>query len=111
MTMRKHAKIKVHGKVQGVRFRWSAKEIARHMGLAGFVKNMSDGTVYIEAEGDEEALGEFIDWCQIGPLLADVSHVDVRIIDVLRGYVSFESVHKKQENTEALYFIESRYLL
>jgi acylphosphatase len=44
-------KIKVFGYVQGVFFRYTTRKVARTLGLKGFVKNLPDGSVYIEAEG------------------------------------------------------------
>ncbi|WMJ74217.1 acylphosphatase [Cytophagaceae bacterium ABcell3] len=74
----KHLTITVTGKVQGVYYRASAREKALELGLKGLVKNMSDGSVYIEAEGPEEKLEEFVRWCKKGPVLARVSDIDVK---------------------------------
>ena len=60
-------KIQVTGKVQGVGFRWSAAIEARSLGITGFVKNLPDGNVYIEAEGSIEQLNTFVEWCRQGP--------------------------------------------
>jgi acylphosphatase len=60
-------KIHVTGRVQGVGFRWSAAREARNHGITGFVKNLPDGSVYIEAEGSGEDLNAFVDWCKKGP--------------------------------------------
>ncbi|WP_431293764.1 acylphosphatase [Pedobacter sp. P26] len=49
----KHLNIKVTGKVQGVGFRETTKIIANQMMVNGFVRNEKDGSVYIEAEGEE----------------------------------------------------------
>lgn len=73
----KSVSITVTGKVQGVFFRASAKDIAEKLDVRGFTQNLSDGSVYIEAEGDEENLKQFIDWCQQGPPRASVSDVNV----------------------------------
>lgn len=54
-----------------------AKERSDELGLKGFVKNMPDGSVYIEAEGDEDALEEFLEWCKRGPESAKVDRVEV----------------------------------
>lgn len=71
----KHFKIRVFGKVQGVWFRQSAMEKARELGLAGKVSNQPDGTVDIEAEGDEKNLQELLDWCREGPEHAVVEDI------------------------------------
>lgn len=70
--MVKHVSIAVKGKVQGVFFRASTKAKANEIGIHGFVKNRFDGTVYIEAEGNETRLNEFVEWCKRGPRLANV---------------------------------------
>lgn len=64
-------KIQVKGHVQGVGFRWSASREARSMGITGFVRNQSDGSVYIEAEGWKEQLDVFAEWCKNGPGLVE----------------------------------------
>jgi acylphosphatase len=58
--------IKIFGQVQGVFFRGSAKQKAQDLGITGFVRNVL-GAVYIEAEGSEEALEQFLGWCRHGP--------------------------------------------
>lgn len=72
-----HLAIRVAGRVQRVFYRHSAARKAQELGLVGFVRNEPDGTVYIEAEGNEAALGEFIKWCHQGPPLARVDHVEI----------------------------------
>lgn len=73
--MIKHYKISVKGKVQGVFYRASTKEKARELGLKGFVKNMADGSVYLEAQGELAALEQMVEWCRIGPKKAVVEEV------------------------------------
>lgn len=80
--------ITVRGRVQGVFFRSSAVESARALGIAGTAANGSDGTVRIEAEGDDAAVARFIEWCGEGPRSARVSAVDVEERSP-RGFVSF----------------------
>jgi acylphosphatase len=60
------------------------------LGVKGFVLNLTDGTVYIEAEGDEEVLVKFIQWCHHGPDRAEVSYVSVAEAP-LQGFEMFES--------------------
>jgi acylphosphatase len=62
-----HYNIEVQGKVQGVFFRASTKEAAQKLGIKGFVQNMGDGSVYIEAEGDKTQLDKLVSWCHEGP--------------------------------------------
>lgn len=73
--------LKVSGKVQGVFFRHTAKQTAEKLGLAGLAKNESNGSVYIEIEGNETALKQFIDWAHIGSPAASVTSVENTEID------------------------------
>ncbi len=76
--MTKHYNITISGKVQGVWFRKSAEKEAKKWGITGYVMNGNDGTVYIEAEGDEKALDLFVKWCRQGPEKARVSDLVVQ---------------------------------
>ena len=86
--MDKHFTIKVAGKVQGVFFRASTKTKADDLGIKGFVRNEPDGSVYIEAEGDEGILKKFIEWCCRGPQNASVIKCDVTE-DEVQKYENF----------------------
>ena len=70
-------KITVKGHVQGVGFRWSAAREANSLGLNGYVRNMPDGNVYIEAEGTPAQLEPFIGWCRTGPGFGYVDEVEI----------------------------------
>ena len=70
-------KIIVRGRVQGVFYRASTKQKARELGVNGTVKNQSDGSVIIEATGNESAVDLLISWCKQGPELAKVRSVEV----------------------------------
>ena len=87
----KHLKIKVHGKVQGVYYRATTVEKAKLYGVSGFVRNESDGSVYIEVEGEEEKLKEFVAWCHIGSTRAVVERVEITEGD-LKHYKQFITV-------------------
>ncbi|MFN5182205.1 MAG: acylphosphatase [Bacteroidota bacterium] len=84
-----HYNITVKGKVQGVAYRFNAQAQATRYDLNGFVKNLPNGDVYIEAEGEEDNVNNFISWCQIGPRLAEVSEVIAELGEV-RQFSSFE---------------------
>ena len=72
-----HYNITVRGRVQGVGFRFTARNMARAYGIRGFIRNERDGSVYIEAEGEKENLGQFISWCKKGPDAGRVENVHV----------------------------------
>ncbi|MFB6341750.1 acylphosphatase [Saccharicrinis sp. FJH62] len=86
--MLKHFNITVYGNVQGVGFRWHTRRMAETLGVTGYVKNRYNGTVYIEAEGSEIQLSQFVSWCKKGPDHAQVEHVDITITDLV-GFNSF----------------------
>ncbi|MBL7645194.1 MAG: acylphosphatase [Candidatus Hydrogenedentes bacterium] len=67
----------IDGRVQGVGYRYSACAEARRLGLDGWVRNLGNGQVELEAEGDEDGLEQLTLWCHRGPLLAEVRHVEV----------------------------------
>jgi len=68
----------VSGKVQGVFFRASAKAAADGLGVVGLVRNLPNGSVYLEAEANEEQLQQFEAWCRKGPTRAIVDNVRVQ---------------------------------
>lgn len=67
----------VSGKVQGVRYRDYAQVSAGELGLTGWVKNLSDGTVAVLAQGLPEVLKEFVEYLHEGSLRAQVAAVSV----------------------------------
>lgn len=71
----KHLNLKVSGEVQGVYFRDYTQKEAKALGLSGWVRNEPDGTVYIEVEGEQQALEKFKAWVQHGPARAEVKRV------------------------------------
>ena len=67
----------IKGKVQGVFYRATAKDVAEQLGIKGWVKNLPDNNVEIRATASEELLQRFIDWCKQGPPKAKVDEVIV----------------------------------
>ncbi|MCE9614947.1 MAG: acylphosphatase [Lentisphaerae bacterium] len=67
----------IRGHVQGVCYRMCACDEARRLGLTGWVRNASDGSVEVVVEGAAERVSEFLDWCRRGPSRAQVSGVKV----------------------------------
>lgn len=84
-----HVKIRVHGKVQGVFFRQSTQEKAQELNVAGWARNESDGSVYIEAEGEEENIQQFLEWCKQGPPAASVSDMEYEAEEELKNFKEF----------------------
>ncbi|MDP4240450.1 MAG: acylphosphatase [Bacteroidota bacterium] len=88
--MKRHYNITVRGRVQGVGFRYNARRQAMTLGLDGFVKNMPDGSVYMEVEGNQVDLDEFVYWCHTGPSYSRVLDVIVSISN-LEGFTGFSA--------------------
>jgi acylphosphatase len=66
----------VTGHVQGVFFRAAMREQAVRAGVAGWVRNVPDGSVRAHLEGPAEAVEAVVDWCAAGPPAARVESVD-----------------------------------
>ncbi|OGH71079.1 MAG: hypothetical protein A3C90_00465 [Candidatus Magasanikbacteria bacterium RIFCSPHIGHO2_02_FULL_51_14] len=72
----------ITGLVQGVNFRWRAQEEAEKLGLAGYVRNMPDGTVELVAEGAEDQLNALKEWCCRGPRHANVDRCEEKWVRI-----------------------------
>ena len=68
--------IRIHGKVQGVGYRFFATRVARRLGLKGSIQNLRDGTVEALVEGDKEKIDEWIEELKEGPRYAEVTQID-----------------------------------
>lgn len=81
----KHLNIRIRGMVQGVFFRASTRDRAQSLGLSGYVENRRDGSVYISAEGEEDALEKLVKWCHEGPPRARVDEVEIEEDKLVRS--------------------------
>lgn len=79
----------IHGRVQGVWFRDSTRREAESRGVAGWVRNCSDGTVEAWLEGDGQAVEAVVAWCATGPPRAAVERVDATD-EQPRGHAAFD---------------------
>jgi len=87
--VKKHFNIRISGAVQGVFFRASTRTHAEALEISGFAQNEDDGSVYIEAEGEENNLRQFIEWCHRGPERAQVTNVEVTEA-AMKNFMSFD---------------------
>jgi acylphosphatase len=71
----------VKGRVQGVFYRYSTRERASDLGLNGWVRNLADGNVELQASGPRKDIETLILWCYEGPANAVVSDVVVKWLD------------------------------
>ena len=78
-TVRTH--VYVSGRVQGVFFRGTVSDKATEHGLAGYVRNLSDGRVEAEFQGPEEDVQALVDFCRQGPDAASVNEVEAESMD------------------------------
>ncbi len=69
--------VRVHGRVQGVGFRFSTQAKAEQYGVAGWVRNEPDGTVSVKCEGPNEAVQRFLSYLKQGPPSAEVTSIEV----------------------------------
>lgn len=76
-------KIQVWGRVQGVGYRQACLKEARFRGLKGFVRNLSDGSVYVEIEGEKPQLDEMLNWCKTGTGYGYVDEIRFEISEAI----------------------------
>jgi len=85
-----HLRIVVSGRVQGVFFRGAAAAQARALGIGGYARNLSDGTVELVAEGAREALEAMVAWAHRGPSAAHVEEVQIEWGKLLENFNEFK---------------------
>jgi len=87
MDIRAH--VFISGRVQGVFYRASTKNMAEQLGLKGWVRITSDALVEAVFEGEETAVKDMISWCHKGPRSAEVSDVTVDYTKFLGEFEEF----------------------
>lgn len=86
----RRVRITASGTVQGVFFRAAASDEARRLGLTGWVRNTDDDQVEAEAQGDEQAVERFVEFCRAGPDNAQVDHLTIDDLDVVADEADFD---------------------
>lgn len=87
----KKVKISINGRVQGVGFRYTTKQLADEIGINGMVRNEADGSVYIEAVGEDQKIDSFVERLKEGPTpFAKVEQISVKEDASLQNFISFK---------------------
>ena len=81
----------IHGRVQGVFFRDSMRREAQRLGVAGWVRNRSDGAVEAVAHGESADVDAIVRWARHGPEFAQVERVDIEPAE--GSYPNFEILY------------------
>ena len=89
-TPKKTLRLVIHGRVQGVFFRDSMRREAQMLGIAGWVRNRSDGTVEAAVQGEPADVDAIVRWANRGPERAQVERVEIEPHD--GNYSNFEVI-------------------
>jgi acylphosphatase len=86
----KAVQARVYGRVQNVYYRASAQTAGDRLGLRGWVMNVADGSVALHAQGSDEAVDAFLEWCAVGPPAARVERVEATDAEPDESLLRFE---------------------
>ncbi len=89
-TPEKTLHLVIRGRVQGVYFRDSMRREAQNLGVSGWVRNRSDGTVEAVVQGGNGPVDAIVRWARHGPERAQVEHVEIGSHD--GSYSNFEII-------------------
>ena len=92
-ALQERVRILVSGRVQGVLFRKTMMDVAKTLGVTGWVRNLRDGSVEALAEGEKTRLEELIEFCHSGPPGARVTSVAVEWSHFQGEFRGFRIVH------------------
>ena len=84
------AKIVISGVVQGVGYRYFAIRKANKFGLGGYVKNLYNGDVEVEVEGERGLVNDFIEELKIGPISGRITNVNIEWKEYQNRYRNFD---------------------
>lgn len=100
--MKKRAEIIISGQVQKAGFRDFIDEIAFYLNLKGYVKNLDDGSVQVDCEGEEGLIRKFLERVNITQYPIRVEHIDVVYKEPTQGYKTFDVI-RDEDLTTATY--------
>ena len=83
------ARILIEGRLHGVNFRYKTRQQATKLELVGFVRNLSDGRIEIEAQGDQEKVEQLLAWCQEEPHSSNIKSILYRYDEPTKGFSDF----------------------
>jgi len=83
------ARIIIEGRLQGMNFRYHAQQQAEKLGLVGFVRNLADGRIEIEAQGNKDKVEALLEWCQQEPYDSNIRSILYRFDEPTKGYTEF----------------------
>ena len=84
------AYILLSGRVQGVAFRYYARNIANELEVRGWIKNLPNGKVELMVEGSKNSVKLMIEWCKKGPRMAEVEDIEVAWLPYSGKYNQFQ---------------------
>jgi acylphosphatase len=83
------AHVLVEGRVQGVFFRASTRDVARAVGCTGWITNRNDGRLELEVQGSPDAVERVLSFCRTGPGQANVTNVEVSYTEPIEDETGF----------------------
>ena len=90
--LKKIARFIIHGRVQGVFFRDSTRQVAKNLDIKGLAVNQSDGTVLVIEDGTQDSLRKLKSWLMVGPDMAKVERVEEVDIECHQEFNNFTIV-------------------
>ena len=86
----KLARILIEGRLQRMNFRLQTQQQAQKLGLEGFIRNLSDGRIEIETQGEEDKIEELLQWLQQEPHSSQIKSILYRLEEPAKHYTGFE---------------------
>lgn len=82
-------RILIEGRLNTMNFRFNAQRQATKLGLVGFIRNLSDGRIEIEVQGDDAQVKKILDWCQQEPHGSQMRSILFRYDEPVNRYSDF----------------------